>query len=179
MGNKGSAWERDVAKFLSVWLTGEEKPYQYWRSPQSGGLATISELNKDLTGDIQALTTEAKFLTNIYSLELKTGYPKTSFWQHFKDIKNFHLEAFWKQCVEDARKGNKLPMLIYRKKGNKPIVGISDSSRLRKLNKLQNISMDFHKDKDLPSVTFYNMEEFFEIVTPEYLKKRYKEKING
>jgi hypothetical protein len=172
--SKGSDFERYVAKFLGVWLTGKEKPYQYWRSPASGGLATINELNADLSGDIKALTPEAEILTNIYSIELKTGYPKTSFWQHFKNIKNFPIEQFWEQCVRDANKSNKKPMLIYRKKGNQPIVGISDIIDIWDLIRLQSISLTFDEMKALPRLTFYNMEEFFKVVTPEVLKGLYK-----
>jgi hypothetical protein len=167
---KGSNWERDVCKFLSVWLTGQEKPYQFWRMPASGGLATIDELNADLSGDIRALTPEAELLTSVYSIECKAGYPKTSFWQHFKDIKNFPIEQFWEQCVRDATKANKKPMLIYRKKGNHPIVGISDITGMLDLMRAQSISLTFTDIKALPRLTFYNMEEFFKMVTPEVLK---------
>jgi hypothetical protein len=173
--SKGSQFERDIAKFLSVWLTGKPSPLQFWRMPASGGLATINELNADLSGDIRALTPEAELLTNTFSIECKAGYPKTSFWQHFKNIKNFPIEQFWEQCVRDATKANKRPMLIYRKKGNQPIVGVSDITSMLGLNvlgllEIQSISLTFTNIKALPRLTFYNMNEFFKILTPEVLK---------
>ena len=169
--SKGSAWERDVCKFLSVWLTGKEKPYQYWRMPASGGLATISEENADLSGDIRALTPEGEeALTQFYSIECKTGYPHTSFWQHFKDIKGFNIEMFWRQCIGDAKKANKLPMLIYRKKGNNPIIGLN---HYWKGLDLPSIRLTFKKEKGLPPLVFYNMKEFFNIVTPKEMKEKY------
>jgi hypothetical protein len=171
---KGSKFERDVAKFLTVWLTGKDKPYCFWRTPASGGLATIDELNASLSGDIKALTPEAEILTSVYSIELKTGYPKTSFWQHFKNIKNFPIEQFWEQCVRDAIKANKKPMLIYRKKGNHPIVGISDIIDVWDLIRVQSISLTFDDMKALPRLTFYDMKEFFKVVTPEVLRGLYK-----
>lgn len=171
MSGKGSTWERDVCKFLSVWLTGKEKPYQFWRAPMSGGLATISELNSGLSGDIRALTPEAEFLTSIYSIECKNGYPKTSFWQHLRGIKNFAIEQFWEQCVRDAFKANKKPMLIYRKKGNQPIVGITNEFKFFDLLYIQSITLTFNDKKALPRLVFYDMKEFFKIITPDIMKE--------
>jgi hypothetical protein len=161
---KGGDFERDISKFLTVWLTGVKRPYMYWRMPGSGGLATIHEENVDLSGDIRALKSEAEFLTDKYSIECKNGYKSTSFWQHFKGIKNFNLEQFWRQCIDDANKGDKEPMLIYRKKGQKELVGFDHY--WTGLN-LPSIRMLFSKEKKLPPLVFYNMKDFFKIITPE------------
>ena len=32
---KGGDFEREIAKTLTVWLTGKEKPYMYWRMPEA------------------------------------------------------------------------------------------------------------------------------------------------
>jgi hypothetical protein len=160
----GSSFERDVSKFLSKWIQGTEKPYLFWRMPASGGLATISEENVDLSGDIRSLSPKSEWFTEKYSVECKNGYKKTSFWQHFKKIKGFNLEHFWRQCVDDASKGDKEPMLIYRKKGQKELVGFDHY--WTGLN-LPSIRMLFSKEKKLPPLVFYNMKDFFERITPE------------
>jgi len=166
---KGGDFEREISKCLTCWLTGEEKPYAYWRMPGSGSLSTIHEENKDLSGDIKAMTPEAEFLTNIFSIECKTGYPQTSFWQHFGRIKNFNIEIFWRQAFEDAVKANKYPMLIYRKKGRKPIIGISkyikDKLRLEELPYLEMKFID-----NLPILVFFDCNDFLEVVTPQRIK---------
>jgi len=170
--SKGGDFEREVAKFLTFWLTGKEKPYVFWRMPGSGSLSTIHEENKNLSGDITALSSEAEFLTDLFSIECKTGYPKTSFWQHFKNIKNFNVETFWRQCVEDANKAGKFPMLIYRKKGNKPIVGITEFvvSRIKLSNsKLPYLTIHF-PEKNLPNLCFFNFSDFWNEITPEKIK---------
>jgi len=51
--SKGSEFERQTCKDLSKWIQGTEKPYLFWREILSGGLATISELNKNMSMDIQ------------------------------------------------------------------------------------------------------------------------------
>lgn len=174
--SKGSDFERYCAKKLSVWLTGKEKPYQFWRSPSSGGLATISELNQNLGGDIIGLTKEGKKICSVISIEIKTGYPSTTFWQHFKDIKNFNIKLFWQQCVGSSVQASKLPLLIYRKKGNKPIVGIDEKTdkiinKYVSLRGLNSLSVKFKDDEKLPTLEIYDMEDFFNIVKPEIIRK--------
>lgn len=173
---KGGDFEREVSKILTIWLTGQEKPYKYWRMPGSGGLATIHEECADLSGDIRSLSRDGEFLTDVFNIECKTGYPKTSFWQHFKHLKNFHIKEFWRQCVSDALKPKKRPMLIYRKKGKQIIIGVcrTDKKHLETysdgLRTLPYISMKFEFD-ELPEIVFYDFKEFFDTVTPEQIEK--------
>jgi hypothetical protein len=166
---KGGDFEREISKCLTCWLTGEEKPYAYWRMPGSGSLSTIHEENKDLSGDIVALTPEAEFLTNIFSIECKTGYPTTSFWQHFARIKNFNIEIFWRQCFEDAVKANKYPMLVYRKKGRKPIIGISKYIK-DKLNLEELPYLELKFEEKLPILVFFDFNDFLKVVTPQRIR---------
>lgn len=171
MSGKGGDFERLISKFLSKWLTGKEKPYQYWRMPGSGGLATIHEENVGLSGDIRALTPEAEFLTEHFSIECKTGYPKTTFWQHFKDIKNFNIKLFWKQCVDDADRAGKFPMLIYRKKGKKPIVGICPRTMYFIVDrKNMNFIMIGFND-GMRSLYLYDMDDFFNSIRPDDIRR--------
>lgn len=173
---KGGGFEREISKAFTIWLTGQEKPYQYWRMPGSGGLATLHEECKNLSGDIRALTHESSFLTEYFSIECKTGYPRTNFWQLFKQIKNYDLRDFWAQCIRDAEKANKKPMLIYRKKGQKIIVGLQWSeveyfSLIHKaLSDKANLTARFETKYGLPSVTFFDFYEFIEIVKPDTIK---------
>jgi len=173
--SKGGSFEREVSKALTIWLTGVEKPYMFWRMPGSGGLATIHEECRELSGDIRSLSRDGEFLTKAFSIECKTGYPKTSFWQHFKDLKNFGIREFWKQANNDADKCGKSPMLIYRKKGKQIIVGITEdanatlSRSTHLLRSLASISLQF--DCDLPTVVFYDFYQFLNIVEPVYIKE--------
>ena len=174
---KGGDFERYVAKTLTKWLTGREKPYKYWRMPGSGGLATIHEECSNLTGDIRALSADAEFLTDRFSVECKTGYPSTSFWQHFKTIKHFPIKLFWAQCVNDAYHAQKEPMLIYRKKGKQIILGLSAASVFKleyicdQLKVLSTITMRFELE-ELPNITFYDFNDFWEAVKPDDIRNK-------
>ena len=143
--------------------------------PASGGLATIHEECQNLSGDIRAIHPDAEFLTDIFSIECKTGYPKASFWQHFVPLKNYILKEFWKQCVRDAYHAQKKPMLIYRKLGRKKIIGISKASKydlesISDLSTVPCITLRFEYS-ELPELVLYNFEDFFKYITPAYIKE--------
>jgi hypothetical protein len=181
---KGGQNERDVSKFLTKWLTGTVKPYMFWRQEASGGLATVHVENVHMTGDIKHLHPDSKFFTDIFSIECKTGYPKTSFWQHFSKVQ-FAIEDFWLQTLEDATKSKKEPMLIYRKKGRKWIIGINRCIQEKlheKIRGLNNIVINWSpkkvpqydpKFRQNPSqdCILYDMESFFNKVKPDDIRR--------
>jgi len=170
---KGGDFERNISKFLTKWLTGKTKPYMFWRQDASGGLATVHIENYHMTGDITYLHPDSKFFIDIFSVECKNGYPSTSFWQHFTTTK-FGIEEFWKQSCNDANKAKKHPMLIYRKKGRKRIVGIDKYTQERlniKLKNLNHISISWNKENALRSCFLYDLEDFFDIVKPDDIRE--------
>ncbi len=174
--SKGGSFEREVSKSLTKWLTGVEKPYKFWRMPGSGGLATIHEECREMSGDIRSLAPESEFFTQIFSVECKTGYPKTSFWQHFKNLKTFGIKEFWTQANEDAVKAGKRPLLIYRRKGKQIILGLTreDNVQLERscdlLRALSSITLQF-ENMLLPTIVFYEFYQFLDMVKPVYIKE--------
>lgn len=169
---KGGDFERNISKFLTKWLTGKNKPYMFWRQDASGGIATIHIENTHMTGDICSVHPDSAWFMNIFSIECKIGYPKTSFWQHFNTTK-FGIEEFWNQAIDDSIKANKHPMLIYRKKGRRIIVGI-DKYVQDKLNKklkgLNHIGISWGVEDSPISCFLYDMNDFFECIRPEDIK---------
>ena len=167
---KGSSFERYTAKFLTRWLTGKDRPYAFYRQPASGGIFTIFEECGDMSGDIRAMLPIAIPMMQKISVECKNGYPHTNFHQHLKHTKGFQIKKFWIQCLSDATKSSKYPMLIFKKQGLNAIVGIDCKLRiiLKEQIKLpESLTLRFD---DLTSVTFYDMIEFFNIVTPEIIE---------
>ena len=69
---KGSAFERWVAKELSLWLTGGQRNDLFWRTHSSGGLGTISK-KKNEYGDIMSIDDEGRKLTDKYNIECRHG----------------------------------------------------------------------------------------------------------
>lgn len=168
---KGSGYEREICRFLTKWLSGVETPYIYYRSPSSGAVATITK-SENISGDIISVKPEGEFFTNIFSVEVKTGYKNADFFQHFKDMKNDVIKTFWNQCCIDAKKSSKYGMLIFKKSGLKPIVGINNTvrSELSDYVTLPKSLVVVYSD-DTDTINFYNFEDFFNIVTPDIIKK--------
>ena len=102
---KGDNNERIVASLLSEW-TG----VKFTRVPRSGGLDWKN--NDTVYGDVVSTDRDFNFP---FSIETKA----------YKDInvglntlrKNSIVFKFWQQCVWDAEKSGKIPMLLIRKNG--------------------------------------------------------------
>lgn len=164
---KGSQWERDVARFFTKWVTGKETPLLFWRTPGSGSFVT-NKVSTDASGDIISILPEGRFFTNVISCELKIGYDDVDLFKHFKNTKNNTLEAFWNQCLRDANQVNKYGMLIYKKKGYNAIIGIEDTlmNILKQRTELpKSITVTFDM---LSPIVLFDMESFFTLLLPKH-----------
>jgi len=112
---KGSAFEREVCKRLSLWITGGEKEDCLWRSAMSGGRATLAKrkgvnLSRQ-AGDISAVAPEGHRLTDRFYVECK--HLKTlDLAGLFRDTGM--LARVWGVARSEANDYKKLPMLIAR-----------------------------------------------------------------
>lgn len=74
---KGSAFEREICKRLSLWWTDGERDDVFWRSSQSGGRATLRAQKGMRTfgsyGDIAAVDPIGQPLLDVFTIELKRG----------------------------------------------------------------------------------------------------------
>ena len=79
---KGSAFERQICKELSLWWTYEDRDDIFWRTSNSGGRAIRRSKKKKQTfgqyGDIQAVDPIGQPLMDVLTFELKCGYPGVS-----------------------------------------------------------------------------------------------------
>ena len=170
---KGSAWEREVSKYLTEWVSGQQDEYHFWRMPGSGGIATNSGTNPDFHGDILPIKEDAEKICEWVVFECKNGYDDASLDKHLKDNKEDIIQDFWEQVNEDAGKTGKFPILIFKKKGfSIPWLGID--AFLAKIlwehiYNLKYISISWGGETYLPVLYLFDMYAFFDIVTPEIL----------
>jgi hypothetical protein len=116
---KGSAFEREIIKKLSLWVSEGKSDDLFWRSAMSGGRATVRSKKGQETasghGDITAVRPEGNKLTDRYVIECK----------HYKSIgldKYVYGQGPLVEIWEKLRKGHdKKPMLIF-KENRKPIM---------------------------------------------------------
>jgi hypothetical protein len=170
---KGSDFEREICRLLTIWCGGDPKKPYFWRQPASGAMLTRND-DENMSGDIRSIKPEGDFLTNTMSIELKTGYPKSSFDYHLKYNKSDGIRDFWAQCVGDATKVNKMPLLVYRKKGINPTyIGMDGIMMMKLYDHL--ISLRFihvnYPNTGLPDLYMFGHIDFFNTITPEIVKE--------
>lgn len=81
--SKGSAYERDVCRQLSMWWTNGDREDVFWRSSGSGARAKVRGKAGKATagqhGDIAATDPIGEKLIDVLTLELKRGYDRATF----------------------------------------------------------------------------------------------------
>ena len=122
--SKGSTFERQLARDITLYMSGQDKELWCWRSPGSGSMFTASLSNKAMSGDLIALKPGAVPLFDVFSIEAKCGYPSTNPLLAIWKPKGDDLRDFWTQCSRDAARSDKLPMLVYKKSGKKVLIGL-------------------------------------------------------
>lgn len=79
---KGSEYERETCRKLSLWASQGKHDDWFWRASQSGGRATqrakFGKRTIGHAGDIAATCPEGSVLTSLVTWELKRGYNKTT-----------------------------------------------------------------------------------------------------
>lgn len=122
---KGGAFEREVCKRCSLWLSGGARDDLFWRSAMSGGRATL-QLRKDVInqtqgGDISAISEDGWKLINRYFVEAKFYADLNLEQAIFKGTGN--LNTFWARAIAEAVKYRKFPILI-AKQNRFPVLAI-------------------------------------------------------
>lgn len=111
---KGASAERKVCEVLGEW-----SGLQFKRSPASGGLR--GHIQEFTIGDI-ICTTKGYWESFPYCVEVK-NYKEIDFSSLINrinprskngDYVNCVIDDFWEQCIGDAKRGEKLPLLMMR-----------------------------------------------------------------
>ena len=118
---KGSAFEREISKRLSLWWTDDASSQVFWRN--SGFLSRAGDRKEHQYGDVHAIDERGKWLVENVSIELK----------FYKDLRILDIVdkpgkehvMFLKhgaQCKRDAVASNREPMLIAKRNFAEPFV---------------------------------------------------------
>jgi hypothetical protein len=114
---KGGAFEREIAKTLSLWIThGKEKDLLH-RSQSSGAESTINK-SKTHGGDLSLYNHESKYAKDgqrfirVICVECK-HYKEGNFIREWYG-KGSHMKKWWIKLCEEASRCSKYPMLIVR-----------------------------------------------------------------
>ena len=101
---RGFPFERVICKLFSQWWAGEEGADIFWRTAQSGGRATsrkkAGKKTKAHYGDVCAIDPSGDPLMNLFTIDLKRGYPRTDIQGLLEGHKG---ERSWHQWILDAQ----------------------------------------------------------------------------
>lgn len=175
--SKGSAFERSVAKILSLWISEGEDDSWTWRTSQSGGRATTRAKSgvktSGGTGDLTFTDNRAAWFFDLFSIELKCGYKGADI-SSLIDSKQKQplILQFWEQCERDRElSGARWNLLILKRDRKIPLV-IIDWKCWDELIALYDVP-------DFPVIRYYKehlliiiqFEEFFNWMDPQSLKE--------
>jgi len=107
----GNNYEKEFAKILSRWLTGDEKTDVCWRDVCSGNRATVrgkKGLDTARTGDIVATVSMYQSFFDAFYIDTKTMKDVNLCLINPKNISNTLLQE-WIKVVKDAK--TKIPMM--------------------------------------------------------------------
>lgn len=119
---KGSSFERQICKELSLWISGGEFADIFWRSAMSGGRSTVAmkkgtKLSAQ-AGDVSSIHSLGNEFIDRFMIEAK--FYKTLNYESLIKGKG-NLLAFWQRATHDAKLHGKKPLLI-AKQNHFPIV---------------------------------------------------------
>ncbi len=112
---KGSNFEREICKLLSLWWTNGKRDDVFWRTSGSGARATTRSKKKQKTfgqyGDVQATDPIGQPLIDLCTIEIKRGYSKSTFADLIEEstianAKPCMYEKFIKQAKRDCKKAD-------------------------------------------------------------------------
>lgn len=133
---KGSAFEREICRVISLfWSAGAYKDL-CWRSASSGVRGTSTKTHsrskvKGFYGDLVATSPLIEPLFQVFSIECKF-YKKIDVTEILRGIKNNKLLEFWIQAKRDAQHSGRTPVLITKQNflGTLLIVQMADADKL-------------------------------------------------
>jgi len=138
---KGSSYERDLSKKLSLWISDGEDDSWCWRTASSGGRATIrAKTNRKTSGaagDIRATDPRAEWFFKLFSVEAKKGYASATIDSMIDSKQKVPMIVqFWEQACGSCNISDSLYPVVILAKDNRKELAIFDSSFVFTLTRL-------------------------------------------
>lgn len=176
---KGSGFERDICKQLSLWWTGQKRDDIFWRTAGSGGRATNRfKQGKTTTagayGDLTYLDPIGKPLLDLVCFELKRGYK----WELLDLLdkragtKPCMFAEFWGQAKTSAKQAS-VPFcsVIFKRDGKQVCIALKKAmfAKIGRdiLKPVRYMVCKVNKEQ----IIVMRLEDFFENVSPKLIKR--------
>lgn len=162
--SKGGEWEREIARILSEWGTGQRNPPQLWRSVNSGGWDQGRERH---AGDLTANGPWGEWFLSMFVVEAKHRSEKeTGFWYHFSRD-SAPIWSWWVKVYKEATDCGRCPILIIKRNYYPPLIGFPE-------NFVVQLPHYVTVGGTQEGVRLYHMEQFLETRTPEDIENGFK-----
>lgn len=184
---KGGQFERETCVTLSLWWSRGEHDDVFWRAQTSGARATTrakkGKRTRGQVGDIAATHPSGKPLLDLFCIELKRGYPRSSCVDALDRLpreKPRHWEAWVLKAagsVESA--GSRTWMLIAKRDRRRTLVFMPlrwwatiecciPLQRLQRHDFAGSVTLDLPDAETIVGMPF---EYFLKVVTPKVVKR--------
>lgn len=190
MANKGSPFERQLCKLLSLWWTDNKSDDIFWRTSGSGaraktrgkkGLSTFGQY-----GDMQATDPKGQPFIDVCNVEIKRGYSKSTF-ANLIDKRDISAKQIWEKFIQQAVTDNHYSksytwMLITKRDAKETLVfiPIHFHKRLREIGcHLQKITPCIYIrcrtfDGSIHLLYGTTLNAFLKKVTPKHIRRIHK-----
>lgn len=126
---KGSAYERTLAKELSLWWSQGQRDDLFWRSSQSGGRATQrakqGKKTANACGDLCAQDADGQKLLDLFTIEIKRGYNSLHIYNLLEGGKG-GMNAFVVQAEKAASLAGTPYWLLIHKRDRQPAIYLTN-----------------------------------------------------
>jgi hypothetical protein len=176
---KGSEFERQICKQLSLWWSNNKRDDIYWRTSNSGGRATVRAKKGGTTkgqyGDVCATDPIGQPLLDLITLELKRGYPKANLHDLLDRTERSAQGLFEKwinKAMVDSEKSGSAYWAIISRRNNRDALITMPWELFTKLEVLRNNALPQLKLKSREIVIGSTLlSDFFECVSPKMIRR--------
>lgn len=176
---KGSGWEREIGRILSMWWTAGERKDVLYRRDVGGHFAFKYNLGKKgLSGDIMAIDPIAVLFQDAVSVEAKFYKAEASILFEAVLGKRTQVLQWWQQCEGDAISEEKVPWLIVKFNHRIPFIMMPNEFYMQTVEKLGMpkgvrtilfIKLHF-EDTIYNTLVTLKLEDFLNWCTPDIIK---------
>jgi hypothetical protein len=175
---KGGRFEILIAKKLTKWVTGKEKPEIVWRSVSLGPKATMDRRRGGTIrkiGDLVAIDPKGQWIEDTFFIECK-HHKEANLMDLFElrpTKSKSNVLNWWKKASGEALEARKEPFLIF-KGNNRPIMLMCLKRLYNSLEITPKVVLKYKINNE--SIIIFLFEEFLQLTDSEIIKNKFMEK---
>jgi hypothetical protein len=181
---KGSAFEREICKKLSLWWTNNKTDDVFWRASNSGGRAKFRGRKGQSThgqhGDIAAVDPIGEPLINLFTIELKRGYSSVTpfdLLDRSSRASTQMFEKWWNQVWESHKMSGSTSLMMITKRDRReamiylPYRFVVDHMWRLRNSAFPSVFIRLRDNRDqMPSVFGTTLDQFLLHILPKDIK---------